>query len=95
MSTKSLLVDPFNIAFLKELNLSQALWCTYSYKSQLLGSQRQEDLKFEASWGKVSEILSQNQHKNKRASNIAQVVEAMGSILNTKTTKQENKKLNL
>jgi hypothetical protein len=57
--------------------------------------QRQEDSKFEANLGEVSKTLSQKQSENKRAGDIAQVVEglpsqheALSSIPSTVTKKK-------
>jgi hypothetical protein len=49
-------------------------------KYQLLYRWRQENHEFKTSPGKVSKILSQNQNKNKRTGNVAQVVECLPSM---------------
>jgi hypothetical protein len=46
-------------------------------QSQLLGRKKQEHHKFNASLGKVSKPISQNQNKNKRARSIVQTIECL------------------
>jgi hypothetical protein len=48
--------------------------------SQLLSRQKQEDLEFKVSLGKVSKTLSQKQNTNKKIGGMAQVADHFPSI---------------